>query len=97
MRVTGNHRGKARGMGIEIQHVHIVDYKEQHAAQFHTCGLRQPPRPGSPVGVAPDGSDRSQSAKRGQNIRRTDISRVDDAVDPLERDQSLRPEESVRI
>src|SRR4051794_7004676 len=70
---------------------------EAASAEVHCFGFGIAPRPTADVDVSPDGGDGRYSAKPLQNLRRADITGVEDMGHPRKTALSLRSEKAVRI
>lgn len=97
MRVPVHHDGHPTRDGGPAERLAVVDHEQSTPADRERRPVRQPRGPRAPIVVPPHGGHRRDRAQRHQHLRRPDVSRMHDSLDPPERRKCLRSHQAVRV
>jgi hypothetical protein len=97
MAVAGDYDLKSRCLGFEIESRQLVQHINGDTVHFENLSLRQLSRPCFFVDVAANRSAGCNSRERFQNLRRADVSRMNDPLRPLQRGQGFRPQKAMCV
>jgi len=78
--MSADHRCKARGFGIQVNGIHIMNDVDVDARQLHDFGFVKLSAPRLMVNVAANRSDRRNLLKCWNNLWRADIACVNDVL-----------------
>ena len=85
------------GFGLEIQLRQIVQHVDGNTAQFERLGFRQLARPRTFVYIATHGSDGGNGREIVENLRRPNISGMNDVVGPAQSCNGLVTQQAVGV
>lgn len=95
--MAADDRGKAGGLGMEIERFHVVDDVDHNSGQLGDLSLMERLCPRLGINVATDRGHRSDFFQSGNDLRGADVTRVDDVLGALERDKSFRTKQPMSI
>lgn len=95
--MAGDHDLEACCFRLQIEFRQVVQHVNGDAANLDSTGLRQFARPGILVDVAADGADGRDGCEFLQNLRRPDISGVDDSLRALQSSERFRTKQSMSV
>jgi len=97
MRVPEDHRRDPYRNRVEIERHPVMQHIDRLSAQLHQLRLREPSAASTPVHVASNRRHRRGIPKSVKDIRLAHISCMQDMLDPAQRRDRLRSEQTMRI
>jgi hypothetical protein len=97
MRMTRDDHTRTAGCRPLGEFGSVVKHVNAHTAQPQCASLGNVRRPPLGIVVAANGVQRGKGAQLAQDTRRTDVSRVENAIRVLEECLCLRPQKAMRI
>ncbi len=97
VRVAADHGGESCGLRIEIKRLQVMKQVDVQPAKHGNLGFRKAARPGLPVDVATDGSDRRDLLECRDDLRCSDVAGVEDVVGSAQQSQSFWPQEPMCV
>ncbi len=97
MRMPANDDVESASSGIQVETTQVVYHEYGYIADLYGLRFRKLARPHIPVRIAPDGMHGSHGLQSLQDLRPADIARMENQLDPRQRRQGLRSQQSVCI
>ena len=95
--MPGNNDSESRGCRVNVDFLDVMEDVNADTFEFQRQVQRYPGRPRSLVVVASDCMNRCDPSQLVQDLRTSDITRVNDVSDARERAHRFRPKQSVGI
>jgi hypothetical protein len=97
VRVAGNYRAEASGLGLQVEVAQVVKHVEGYVSAFDDDGGRKFSGPWSGVDVAAHGEDRSNGTEADENFGCANVACVENQVDAEQSALGFRAEKAVSI
>jgi hypothetical protein len=95
--MTADHSCKSSGFRIEVKIVDIVNQINQEAAEFCCFCRRKLPGPGLNVNISADRGNWSNLFQLWDDLRRADVTRVNDVIRSTKQLNGLRSQQAMRV
>lgn len=95
--MSTDHCCKRSSSGIQVERVHVVDDVEVHSRKLDDLSFRESLRPGLAVNIPANGGDRRDLFQCGNNLRRADVSGMDDVFRFVKGSNRLWSQEAVSV
>lgn len=97
MAVPADDSGESGRVRLQVQSSEIVQNVNENATDLQDFGFRQPASPLDFVDIAAYRGERGELGELRKNVRRTDVTRVDDVIGPAKELDRLGAEPSMRV